>query len=88
MLRSIEMKTILGVALLFMLAASVFAIDDLKIPQTQPTSPVYYGGCGCEDSWVLDRIYQNQLLEDARNRPSTLEEIEDTYYKLSNGGKE
>ena len=84
------MKRILAVILLFILLVPALdfsqAAEDLVIPEERPRYNYYYGGCCCEDVVrVLDRIYENQLINDTRNRPSTLEEIETEYYKLSGG---
>ena len=81
------MKKILVVILLFILSGlsleSSLAVDDSKIYE------YWYNECCCEDSErLLERIYENQLLNEARNKPSTLEEIEDEYYKLSGGSGE
>lgn len=83
------MKKILIAVLLFTVLLGVrtaLTVEDLKIPGPAPTRPLYYGDCCCgESERLLNRIYENQLINEARDRPSTLEEIEDTFYKLSRG---
>lgn len=87
------MKRILLAVLLFTALTAYLedssAVDDLKIPErTRYSRTLQYGDCCCGNTeWTLDRVYENQLINEARHKPSTLGEIRETYYKFSGGDR-